>query len=249
MRSGAMARCCRRWRTTAASRRPQRVPMGRPSSGEKLMVVATDRPSRMAQIEAPCPRCAATTRPAEEAPRRELRADRLVGNAVEAVAAHALVVQRARQGEALVELRLRAVEGGVEARHLRHAREGVARGAHALEVVRLVQRGQGLEGREPREDRVVDRDRVVELDAAMDDAVAHRGHAHVRRVLAQQAQRRPQRVVVGRGGAALRPPGPRRRAPRPRRPARAAARAIPGRRRSPRAAARLRGGRPGRART
>lgn len=63
--------------------------------------------------------------------------------------------------------------------------------------------GQGLEGREPREDRLVDRDRVVELDAAMDDAVAHRGHAHVRRALAQQAQRRPQRVVVGSAGAAL----------------------------------------------
>ncbi|CKR95522.1 Uncharacterised protein [Mycobacterium tuberculosis] len=42
--------------------RPQRVPMVRPSSGEKVMVVATERPLTMPHIDAPLPRCATITR-------------------------------------------------------------------------------------------------------------------------------------------------------------------------------------------
>ena len=43
---------------------PGRVPMGRPSSAVKPIVLSTLRPACMAQSDAPLPRWAAITRPA-----------------------------------------------------------------------------------------------------------------------------------------------------------------------------------------
>jgi hypothetical protein len=68
--------------------------------------------------------------------------DVVVAQPVEAVAPHALVVERAGQREGVVHEGM-AVKGGVEAGHLRHARKGRHRGADAREVVRLVQRREG----------------------------------------------------------------------------------------------------------
>jgi hypothetical protein len=68
--------------------------------------------------------------------------DVLVGQAVEAVAAHALGGDGARQGEQLRDFGLAAVEGGVEAGHLRHAGQRGAERVDAGQVVRLVQRRQ-----------------------------------------------------------------------------------------------------------
>ena len=63
------------------------------------MVVATDLPSRIAHIEAPLPRCATITRPAAASGAIVAQTARhiFVGEAVKAVAPHALVVERARQ--------------------------------------------------------------------------------------------------------------------------------------------------------
>jgi hypothetical protein len=41
---------------------PERVPIVSPSRGEYPIVVATDRPPSIAQIEAPLPRCSASSR-------------------------------------------------------------------------------------------------------------------------------------------------------------------------------------------
>ncbi|CFO09351.1 Uncharacterised protein [Bordetella pertussis] len=49
--------------TTPGSRRPGRVPIGRPSSAVKPMVLSTLRPSTMVQAETPLPRWAATILP------------------------------------------------------------------------------------------------------------------------------------------------------------------------------------------
>ena len=68
--------------------------------------------------------------------------DVFVGEAVEAVAADALVVERARQGVAVGVRGVAAVEGGVEAGDLRHVRVDLHREADRREVVRLVQRRQ-----------------------------------------------------------------------------------------------------------
>ena len=71
--------------------------------------------------------------------------DVFVGEAVEAVAAHALVVERARQRVAVGVRRMAAVEGGVEAGDLRHVRVDLLREPDRREVVRLVQRRQRRE--------------------------------------------------------------------------------------------------------
>jgi hypothetical protein len=176
-------------KTTAASICPVRVPIVRPSSGEKLIVVATERPAATAQSEAPLPRCATTSRPAASAgfaaPQR--RDDRFVREAVEAVAAHARVVPCRGHGEAPVHLGLARVERGVEAGDLRDVGKGRARRAHAGEVVRLVQRRERLERRQRGEQRLVDRRRGDVRGAAVDDAVADAGDSRLRRRRARAA--------------------------------------------------------------
>ena len=70
----------------------------------------------------------------------QLAGDELVGEAVEAVAAHAFVVIGARQREGVGHERMAAMEGGVEAGDLRDRRKGLHRRFDAGDVVRLVQR-------------------------------------------------------------------------------------------------------------
>ena len=53
-----------RYSSTPGSSEPQRVPIGRPSSDEKPIVVATLRPPCRAHMLAPLPRWATTVRPA-----------------------------------------------------------------------------------------------------------------------------------------------------------------------------------------
>ena len=113
----------------------------------------------MAHMLAPLPRWATTTRPLGDL-RRDLgqhARDVLVGQAVEAVAADAVVVEPARQGEPVGELGMAAVEGGIEAGDLRQV--GLDRGdrADAGEIVRLMQRRERTERLEPGEHRRIDR--------------------------------------------------------------------------------------------
>ena len=112
---------------------------------------------------------------------RDLRRDRpqlahdiFVGEPVEAVAAHALVVIGARQGEGVGDEGVAAMERGVEAGDLRRRRECLHRRLDAGDVVRLVQRRERDERPQLRERRLVDQHRVGEVGPAMDDAVADR---------------------------------------------------------------------------
>ena len=98
--------------------------------------------------------------------------DVFVAEAVEAVAADALVVEAARERVAVGVRGVAAVEGGVEAGDLRHVRVDRHREADRREVVRLVQGRQGLVAGEAVEDRLVDQDRVGEVRAAVHDAMA-----------------------------------------------------------------------------
>jgi hypothetical protein len=114
------------------------------------MVEPTERPSRIAQSEAPLPRWATMTRPfASGVIGGELAGDVIVAQPVEAVAPHAFVVEAARQGEGVVDPWVAAVKGGVEAGHLHRLGEGRDGRAHPGEVVGLVQRRQRAERVEP----------------------------------------------------------------------------------------------------
>ena len=78
---------------------------------------------------------------------------------MEAVAAHALVVEGARQAVGVAVEGVAAMEGGVETGDLRRRRKRAARGADAGDIVRLVQRRQRLQRGERRLDGVVDQRR------------------------------------------------------------------------------------------
>jgi hypothetical protein len=65
------------------------------------------------------------------------------------------------------------VEGGVEDGHLGQVGEQLAGGRHALQVGRVVQRGQGCGGLDGRHHLIVDPCGPGEALAAVDDAVAH----------------------------------------------------------------------------
>src|SRR5215475_8061832 len=80
---------------------PGRVPIGRPSSAVKPIVLSTLRPPESAHIEAPLPRCATTTR-----------------RLAIAGATHALGVERLRDRVMVGDGVVAAVERGVEARDL-----------------------------------------------------------------------------------------------------------------------------------
>ena len=100
--------------------------------------------------------------------------DVLVGQAVKAVAAHALLVpavRRSRSG--------RRPRDGRDGTRCRSRRPGDLRPARAdladrRQIVRLVQRRQRDEPLEPVQHRVVHQDRRVEVRAAMDDPMADR---------------------------------------------------------------------------
>ena len=114
-----------RYSTTPGSRLPQRVPIGSPSAAVNPIVLATLRPPCIAHMLAPLPRCSTTVLPAaaRASYRRKRLRDVLVGKAVEAVAQHAALGDRARQRECLRHRGLVAMERGVEAGDLRQLRD------------------------------------------------------------------------------------------------------------------------------
>jgi hypothetical protein len=132
------------------------------------------RPAEIAHMLAPMPRWHTTLRPrgGRVVELRQHRGDVLVGQAVEAIAAHALVVQFHRQCEHLRQFGLRAVEGGVEAGHLRHARLAFEHQPDRHQVVRLVQRRQRDELLQVRQHFAVHAHRRRVLHANMHDAMA-----------------------------------------------------------------------------
>ena len=58
-----MPRWSIRYRITPGSSAPQRVPIGKPSTAVKPIVLATLRPAASAHMLAPLPRCSTTVRP------------------------------------------------------------------------------------------------------------------------------------------------------------------------------------------
>ena len=94
---------------------------------------------------------------------------------MKAVAAHALVVIGAGQGVGVVDERMAAMEGGVEAGDLRRRRERLPRRLDAGDVVRLVERRERDQRPQLRERRLVDQDRGGVIRPSVDDAVADRG--------------------------------------------------------------------------
>ena len=91
---------------------------------------------------------------------------------MEAVAADAVVIEPAGQGEPVGELGMAAVEGGVEAGDLRQV--GVERGDRTdpCEIVRLMQGRERAERLEIGEHPGIDAHRCCVMDAAMHHPVA-----------------------------------------------------------------------------
>jgi len=103
---------------------------------------------------------------------RQGAGDEFVGQPVEAVALDAFGGEGARQGEALGDFRLAAVEGGIETGDLRHVGQQGLQGADAGDVVRLVQRGEGDEAGQVAEYGFIDDGRLRVALAAVHDAMA-----------------------------------------------------------------------------
>ena len=122
---------------------PVRVPMGRPSTAVKPIVVATLRPRAIAHMLAPLPRCATISLPSAHsgAMRGQHRDDVFVGEAVKAVAADALGRQVARgSANCCASGGCRPVKRGIETGDLGHIRRDSGDGAYRGEIMRLVQR-------------------------------------------------------------------------------------------------------------
>ena len=133
--------------------------------------------------------------------------DVLVGQAVEAVAADALVVEPARQGEPVGELGMAAVESGIEAGHLRQV--GLDRGdrADAGEIVRLMQWRQRTQRLQLGEHSRIDANRRGVVDPAMHHPVADAEQRRpVAEMLAQPAADHAKELGVAR--AAIVGPAP-----------------------------------------
>jgi hypothetical protein len=90
---------------------------------------------------------------------------------VEAVAPDSLVGQVARQRVSGGEFRLRAVEGGVETRHLRQLGVKFRKRRDGVEVVRLMQRRQRNQAGQFVDDIRIDANRAGIVRSAMHDAV------------------------------------------------------------------------------
>ena len=103
---------------------------------------------------------------------RQDAGNEFVRQAVKAVALDALGAERARNGEGLGDSRVGAVKGGVETGYLTDFRQQLGDGLDAVEVVRLVQRGERDELFKLADRVRADRHRGREQLAAMDDAVA-----------------------------------------------------------------------------
>ncbi len=119
-----------------------------------------------------------------------------VGQAVEAVAAHALRSDGAGQGEELGDFRLAAMEGSVEAGHLRHAGQRGGQCVDAGQVVGLVQRRQRYEAAQGIDDGGIQHDGSRELLCAMNHAMADTANLPAGFVLLQPASQKTQGRLV-----------------------------------------------------
>ena len=100
---------------------------------------------------------------------------------MESVAPDAFVVERARQAVGVGDEIAAAMEAGVETGDLLRVRKQRRGGAHAGEIVRLVQRRQRLQAFERGHRLGVDEDGLGEGHAAVDDAMADGGDRQSRR--------------------------------------------------------------------
>ena len=129
--------------------------------------------------------------------RGEFARDVVVAQPVEAVAAHALFVEPARECESVVHEGVVAVKGGVEAGDLRRVREGVERGAHARKVMRLMERRERREFGEFGHQVVGDALGRGMVDAAMHDPVPDRDHLEPRKARVKGGQRGGEGLGMG----------------------------------------------------
>ena len=147
---------------------------------------------------APLPRWATTTRPAaiSGATCRQGVRDVFVGQAVEAVAADAVVVEPARQGVPVGDLGVGAVERGIEARDLGQLGPEPGDRADAGEIVRLVQRRERHERGQLLEHRWTHPHRPGVVDAAMHHPMADADQRRVTELLAQPAAEHAEELGV-----------------------------------------------------
>ena len=161
------------------------------------MLVSRLFPPSSPQRLAPLPRWATTTRPPANSGRNptQFPRDEREGEAVEAVALHALVEQRAGQGVAAHEVGVGAVEGGVEGGGLPQVGPDVPYGTDEANALGLVQGGQRHERLDRRERVVRDRHGPVETVAAMDHPVPDGRQVGRARMPEDPVQRLVHRVV------------------------------------------------------
>ena len=96
----------------------------------------------------------------------------LIRKAVEAIAAHTLIIEASRERVEVGMRRMTPMKGGVETGNLRYGRVDFHHHAYGREIVRLVQRREFLIGREPSQHRLVDEYRPGVVGTAVHDAVA-----------------------------------------------------------------------------
>ena len=161
------------------------------------------RPAAKAHMLEPLPRCS-DGRPAARGGgvvAGQGLGDVLVGQAVEAVAAHAAVGDRARQGEGLRHLRLGAMERGVEAGHLGQLGCALHQRPDRGEVVRLVQGRERNVLFQRREHGCIDANGSGVGKPAVDDAVADADEALFAQLVAEEREQMVERAVVTQGRA------------------------------------------------
>ena len=116
---------------------------------------------------------------------------------MKAVAADALIVKALRQGEVIRQGVMTAMKSGVETCDLRQFGPGSEQQSDRREVVGLVQRRQRDVALQARDNLLVDDDRLVEIGAAMNDAVADRDEGGLLRLAEPVAHRRHRCSNIG----------------------------------------------------
>ena len=199
-----------RYQTSPGSRSPERVLIGTPAVGVKLMLVSMDLPSRTAARLAPLPRWARITRPCAASGSGQAGQffhQKRIGQPVKPVAPHPLRFVAARDRQQLGHARQVMVKSRVETGHLRQVGKAAMKRLGQQDLLRQM---LGIERTEPvqlldhfRRDAL----RLAVLRPAMHHAMPHRGqriapdafldpihqHAHRRRVI--RRRHRPRKVV------------------------------------------------------
>ena len=112
------------------------------------------------------------------------------------VALHAGVVELRRQRESLGDVRIRAVEGRVEAGDLRELRRTLEQPGHGRQVVRLMQGRERDEALESLDRLGPDPHRRRELQTSVDDPVPDPHQPPVREVVLQKLTEILHRAIV-----------------------------------------------------